>query len=114
MTKAKQIREFANNNASATPQEIADACGVTRIYVYQVLHKMKNKKIKAIKSMKLVAPTQGQDVLRKEIKRLNEDLDGWRELYLSAHEALGQFEQDIIGYRAVISYLQGQLDGVTV
>ena len=44
MTKAKQIREFANNNASATPQEIADACGVTRIYVYQVLHKMKNKK----------------------------------------------------------------------
>jgi hypothetical protein len=52
--------------------------------------------------------------LRKEIKRLNEDLDGWRELYLSAHEALGQLEQDIVGYRAVISYLQGQLDGVTV
>jgi sugar-specific transcriptional regulator TrmB len=114
MTKAKQIREFANNNTSATPQEIADACGVTRIYVYQVLHKMKNKKIKAIKSMKPVAPTQGQDVLRKEIKRLNEDLDGWRELYLSSAEALTQYEQDVVGYRAVISYLQGQLDGATV
>ena len=114
MTKAKQIREFANNNASATPQEIADACGVTRIYVYQVLHKMKNKKVKAIKSMKPVVPTQGQDVLRKEIKRLNEDLDGWRELYLSSAEALTQYEQDVVGYRAVISYLQGKLDGATV
>jgi hypothetical protein len=27
---------------------------------------------------------------------------------------LSQLEQDVIGYRAVISYLQGQIDGVTV
>jgi hypothetical protein len=64
--------------------------------------------------MKPVVPTQGQDVLRKEIKRLNEDLDGWRELYLSSAEALTQYEQDVVGYRAVISYLQGKLDGATV
>jgi len=106
MTKAKQIRTFKEANPTAKPKDIAAVCGVTTTYVYQVLHHAKKKKP--------VVPTQGQDTLRKEIKRLNEDLDGWRELYLSAHEALGQLEQDVVGYRAVISYLQGQLDGVTV
>lgn len=108
MTKAKQIRGYQEANPTHKPKDIAKACGVTTSYVYQVLHHAKKKTVKP------VVPTQGQDTLRKEIKRLNEDLDGWRELYLSAHEALGQLEQDIVGYRAVISYLQGQLDGVTV
>ena len=111
MTKAKQIREFQKANPTASFHDVARECGVKRTYVYQVLHHAKKK---AVKAVKLAVPTQGQDTLRKEIKRLNEDLDGWRELYLSAHEALGQLEQDIVGYRAVISYLQGQLDGVTV
>jgi chemotaxis regulatin CheY-phosphate phosphatase CheZ len=111
MTKAKQIRGYQEANPTHKPKDIAKACGVTTTYVYQVLHHAKKKAVKAVKP---VVPTQGQDTLRKEIKRLNEDLDGWRELYLSTHEALGQLEQDIVGYRAVISYLQGQLDGVTV
>ena len=111
MTKSKQIIAYKEANPTHKPSDVAKGCGVTTAYVYQVLH---NAKKKAVKAVKPVVPTQGQDVLRKEIKRLNEDLDGWRELYLSAHEALGQFEQDIVGYRAVISYLQGQLDGATV
>jgi hypothetical protein len=111
MTKAKRIRGYKEANPTHKPKAIAEACGVTTSYVYQVLHNAKKKTVKAVKP---VVPTQGQDILRKEINRLNEDLDGWRELYLSAHEALGQMEQDIVGYRAVISYLQGQLDGVTV
>jgi hypothetical protein len=74
------------------------------------LHHAKKKTVKAVKPV----VTEGQDTLRKEIKRLHEDLDGWKELYLSASEALTQLEQDVVGYRAVISYLQGQLDGATV
>jgi hypothetical protein len=111
MTKAKQIREFQKANPTASFHDIARECGVKRTYVYQVLH---NAKKKAVKAVKPVVPTQGQDILRKEIKRLNEDLDGWRELYLASNDALAQYEQDVIGYRAVISYLQGQLDGATV
>jgi len=107
MTKSKQIRAFKEANPTANPKDIAAVCGVTTAYVYQVLHTAKKKAEKPV-------VTEGQETLRKEIKRLNEDLDGWRELYLSAHEALGQLEQDIVGYRAVISYLQGQLDGATV
>jgi transposase len=110
MTKAKQIRACKEANPTHKAKDIAKACGVTTAYVYQVLHSAKKKAVKAVKPV----VTEGQDTLRKEIKRLHEDLDGWKELYLSAHEALGQLEQDVVGYRAVISYLQGQLDGATV
>jgi len=107
MTKSKQILAYKEANPTHKPSDVAKGCGVTTAYVYQVLHKANKKAVKPV-------VTEGQDTLRKEIKRLHEDLDGWRELYLSAHEALGQLEQDIVGYRAVISYLQGQLDGATV
>lgn len=108
LTKTKQIIAYKEANPTHKPSDIAKACGVTNAYVYQVLHNAKKKAVKP------VVPTEGQDTLRKEIKRLNEDLDGWKELYISASEALGQLEQDVIGYRAVISYLQGKLDGATV
>ena len=108
MTKAKQIRAYKEANPTHKAKDIAKACGVTTTYVYQVLHSAKKKAVKK------PVVTEGQDTLRKEIKRLHEDLDGWKELYLSANEALTQLEQDVVGYRAVISYLQGQLDGATV
>jgi hypothetical protein len=108
MTKAKQIRACKEANPTHKAKDIAKACGVTTTYVYQVLHHAKKKTVKK------PVVTEGQDTLRKEIKRLHEDLDGWKELYLSANEALDQLEQDVVGYRAVISYLQGQLDGATV
>ena len=110
MTKAKRIRAYKEANPTAKPSDIAKACGVTTAYVYQVLHSAKKKAVKAVKPV----VSEGQNTLREEIKRLNEDLDGWRELYLASSEALTQYEQDVVGYRAVISYLQGKLDGATV
>jgi len=113
MTKSKQILAYKEANPTHKPSDVAKGCGVTTAYVYQVLHNAKKKAVKAVKAVKPVV-TEGQDTLRKEIKRLHEDLDGWRELYLSSAEALTQYEQDVVGYRAVISYLQGKLDGATV
>jgi hypothetical protein len=110
MTKSKQIIAYKEANPTHKPSDVAKGCGVTTAYVYQVLHSAKKKAAKAVKPV----VSEGQDVLRKEIKRLHEDLDGWRELYLASSEALTQYEQDVVGYRAVISYLQGQLDGATV
>jgi hypothetical protein len=108
MTKSKQIRAYKEANPTHKAKDVAKACGVTTAYVYQVLHSAKKKAVKP------VVPTEGQETLRKEIKRLHEDLDDWQKLYISASESLDQLEQDVIGYRAVISYLQGQLDGATV
>ena len=110
MNKKYQIIAYKEANPTHKPSDVAKACGVATAYVYQVLHSAKKKAAKAVKPV----VSEGQNTLREEIKRLNEDLDGWRELYLSSSEALTQYEQDVVGYRAVISYLQGKLDGATV
>jgi hypothetical protein len=66
-------------------------------------------------------PTQGQEVLRDEMDRLYAEmanltiLDEVNDGIIAQHAAeIEQLKSDIIGYRAVISYLQGQLDGATV
>jgi hypothetical protein len=75
------------------------------------LHNAKKKKPVASKEM---TPTEGQKIVRKEIDRLNEEAESWRDLYFTAFEEVEQLQQDAIGYRAVISYLQAQIDGIAV
>jgi len=111
MTKAKQIRGYKEANPTHKPSDIAKACGVTTTYVYQVLHNAKKKKPVASKEM---TPTEGQKIVRKELDRLNTESEGWRDLYFNAIEEVDQLTQDAIGYRAVISYLQAQIDGIAV
>ena len=68
-----------------------------------------------------IEPTQGQQVLRDEIDRLHAEIANMQilnevdsEMLAEAIAEIEQLKNDNIGYRAVISYLQGQLDGVTV
>lgn len=110
MTKSEQIRGYKEANPTHKAKDIAKACGVTTTYVYQVLHNAKKKKPVA----KEEKPTDGQKIVRNEVSRLNNEIDGWRSLYLNSLDELEQLNQDVIGYRAVISYLQGQLDGLAV
>jgi hypothetical protein len=112
MTKSKQIIAYKEANPTHKPSDVAKACGVATAYVYQVLHKAKNKATK--KPVAQMTPTEGQKIVRKELDRLNAEADGWRDLYLESLDAVEQLQRDVIGYRAVISYLQGQLDGATV
>ena len=67
MTKADQIRGYKKANPTHKPSDIAKACGVKTVYVYQVLHADKHKK-------RSVSPTAGQETLRQEILRLNEKI----------------------------------------
>jgi len=120
MTKAQQIRAYKEANPTHKPSDVAKACGVTNAYVYQVLHNAKKKK-KDKKELKPVVPTEGQKVLRSEIDRLHAEIANWKilnevneNLVIELEDEINQLKNDVIGYRAVISYLQGQLDGVTV
>jgi hypothetical protein len=117
MTKSKQILAYKEANPTHKPSDVAKACGVATAYVYQVLHKAKNK----AKLVAQMTPTEGQKIVRKELERLHAEianlqiLEEVNEKLLVDYEAeIEQLNSDIIGYRAVISYLQGQLDGVTV
>jgi hypothetical protein len=98
MTIKKQVEEYKAANPDATNGEIAKACETTALYVYQIL-----------KPKQVVKPTdgnqliEGQRILRRELLSLNKQI-----------EKIAQLEKDIVGYRAVISYLQGRLDGLAV
>ena len=117
VNKAQQIRGYKEANPLHKANDIAKACGVTKAYVYQVLHNDKKK----AKKVKPVVPTEGQKVVRKEIERLHAEIANWKilndvneNLVIELEDDINQLKNDVIGYRAVISYLQGQLDGVTV
>jgi hypothetical protein len=114
MTKAKEIRACKEANPTHKAKDIAKACGVTTTYVYQVLHSAKKKAAKKPVASKEMTPTEGQKIVRKELDRLNEEAESWRDLYFTAFEEVEQLQQDAIGYRAVISYLQAQIDGIAV
>jgi DNA-directed RNA polymerase specialized sigma subunit len=106
---SNQIMEYRELHPEAKAKEIAEAVGTSPAYVYQTLSPKKK-----LKKLKPVEPTEGQKTVRNEINRLNKEVDGWKNLFLDNLETLNQLEQDVIGYRAVISYLQAQIDGITV
>jgi hypothetical protein len=116
---SKQIRAHKKNYPNASAKEIAHTVGTSPAYVYQVLAPKKSKKAK--KDLKPVAPTEGQEIVREEVKRLHVEIEKLQilqemdaELIADIRDELDRLNHDIVGYRAVISYLQGQLDGATV
>jgi hypothetical protein len=110
---SKKIRAYKQEHPKAKAKEIATAVGAKVAYVYQVLNYKPSKK--------KTAPTDGKKIVRNEILRLNDRLsdvlftnETQKELLDMYSERIEQLEMDVIGYRAVISYLQGQIDGITV
>ena len=122
MTKQYQILAYKQANPTHKPSDVAKACGVTTAYVYQVLHADKRKKAKPVATQ----PTAGQDVLRKEITSLNNEIDKWKNaaefLERRANECLKHNRELKLhhnGLEYVISYLESRLgikeqDGTTV
>jgi len=122
MTKQDQILAYKQANPTHKPSDVAKACGVTTAYVYQVLHADKRKKAKPVATQ----PTAGQDVLRKEITRLNNEIDKWKNAAefqeRRANECLKHNRELKLhhnGLEYVISYLESRLgikeqDGTTV
>ena len=115
---SKKIRAYKLANPKAKAKEIAEAVGCKPAYVYQVLH---------IKLEKNAEPTEGQQILRKEVTRLNDEI--------TKYKNLTKFQEDRIAFLAnkvkelrlhhegleyIISYLESRLgiaskdDGATV
>jgi len=69
---SKKIRAYKETNPKAKAKEIATAVGCKPAYVYQVLLN------DAKKDKPEPKPTEGQQVLRKEITRLNEEITKYK------------------------------------
>jgi uncharacterized coiled-coil protein SlyX len=115
MTKSKQIIAYKEANPTHKPSDVAKACGVTTAYVYQVLHADKRKKAKPVAA----PPTAGQELLRKEIQRLNHGMDTWERTNAIQERKIDSLTEQLRearlhhgGLEYVISYLESRL-GIT-
>ena len=76
---SRKIRAYKLANPNAKAKEIAEVLGIRVNYVYQAL-KFESKKVKKVKPVVEAKPTDGQNVLRKEIVSLNNELDKYKNL----------------------------------
>ena len=96
MSKSQQIREMLTANPDIPVKEIVEKVKCNPALIYQVKGAMNTEKKYAVKRDRPAKqPTEGQIVLRNVIKQDD--------------NTVKTLKQEIIGYRAVISYLEWQL-----
>ena len=121
---SKKIREYKLANPNAKAKEIAEALGIRVNYVYQAL-KFKPTRIAKVKPEP--KPTDGQQILRKEINCLNEEITKYKNLTTFQEDRIRFLANKVKelrlhheGLEYVISYLESRLgiaskdDGATV
>jgi hypothetical protein len=121
---SRKIREYKLANPNAPAKEIAEAIGVRVNYVYQAL-RLKPKRISKVKPV-ATSPTQGQEVLRAEILRLNTKVSELNYEMQQMGNLLDEYRDECRklklhhgGLEYIISYLESRLgikeqDGTTV
>ena len=116
---SKKIRAYKLANPKATAKEIATEVKCKPAYVYQVLQNgIKKDKPK---------PTEGQQILRQEVTRLNDEITKYKNLTTFQEERIRFLANKVKdlrlhheGLEYVISYLESRLgiaskdDGATV
>ena len=121
MKLADKIREMKKASPDLNNKEIAKNLNTSQSYVYQVVTGYKKPK-----HSKPVVPSEGQTVLRNELKRLNAKLEQWQnlcDLENKRNDALlakiKEMREQLAGRDYVISYLESRLgievsDGASV
>ena len=99
----KRIRDYKAANPDATAKEIAEAVGTTAVYVYQVLAVPAKKA--AAKPTAKASPTNTVSVKEHDalVRRLAEQTAEVMDL-----------EEEIVGLRAIVKYLEDKLNGTPV
>ena len=121
---SKKIREYKLANPNAKAKEIAEALGIRVNYVYQAL---KFKSVKPQKAKSETKPTEGQQILRQEVTRLNNEITKYKNLTTFQEDRIRFLANKVKelrlhheGLEYVISYLESRLgiaskdDGATV
>jgi ABC-type lipoprotein export system ATPase subunit len=119
-TKAQRIRACLSVNPNATAKEVASACNATLTNVYQVRHAMK-KETKPPRTYRKKTITKKVEpkvlkVKKKEFEFVPQDKPRnlVNEVLVTENAQLNikvrNLEHQIVGYRAVIDFLEWQLN----
>jgi len=96
---AKAGREFLEKKPNATVEDLVDSLGFKKSYATVFLHGYKRN----LQSKATQEPSQGQKAVRDEL------VMGFKRIEFLEIQ-LANLEHQIIGYEAVISYLESKLD----
>jgi len=96
---AKAGREFLASNPNATAKDLMSKLGFKKSYATVFLHSHKRK----LENNVAQEPSQGQKVVRDELVMAFKRIE-----FLEIQ--LANLEHQVIGYEAVISYLESKLD----
>jgi hypothetical protein len=108
-TKANRIRAYLSANPKATTKEVASACDAKLSNVYQVRYAMKKetqpprtyrKKVLEKREFKFIPQDKPLDLVNNVLVVENEQLK----------IEVRSLEHQIVGYRAVIDFLEWQLN----
>jgi hypothetical protein len=104
MTLKSQVLAFRNANPSAAIEDIAKACNTSKPYVYQCLNDYKKpNKAKKAKAVNVKPPIAPATVPAKDHEIVQKSL-------VAASIEIMDLEQEIVGLKAVIKYLEQRLD----
>lgn len=121
--KSQAIREYLKANPTAKNSEVAVACSATQQLVGQVKNSMKNKEAKPTRTYrkttvvkkvepKIVKVKREKEVpllSNKEVSKLIEQIVDFENMNDLMKKKIGNLEHNIIGYKAVIDFLEYQL-----
>jgi len=114
-TKAQRIRACLNVNPNATAKEVAKACDATLTNVYQVKYAMKKEtqppRTYRKKAIVKKAEPKVLKVKKKEFEApVEKPIDRMPFTYEQLNARVKNLEHQIVGYKAVIDFLEWQLN----
>jgi len=111
---SQQVRDYMQANPDASTAEIAFECKVNTQFVHQVKHNLKKKADKPVRTYRkttLTKKVEPQIINRKseETKLSSNDFLIMVQAMKDMSEKVVELEHDVIGYKAVINFLEHQL-----
>lgn len=115
-SNAQKVRDYQKAFPTATPHEIAAACNVRLQYVYQVRHNDKTKKTKVQPRKATLVKKVEPKIVKVNRKKPedpllpNKEISALIEEFVDLEATVAKLEEEIIGYKAIIDFLEFQLN----
>jgi len=115
--KSKAVRDYMEANPTATANEVSVACSTSAQYVHQIKHSMKKKAEKPTRVYRKTTIVKTVEPTIVKVKRpakedpllSNVDISNLIEQMVDMENKIESLEDNAIGYKAVIDFLEFQL-----
>jgi hypothetical protein len=109
-SKAEQIRKILTDTPSIPSKQVAEMTGFPLSMVYQVKYNMNKKNKKPVgRPRKAKTTITREEVTSNAIRKLEAECGLYRDRMNYLTHEVSKLEREIVGFRAVISYLEHRL-----